>query len=77
MTAYLVNVDKSFIMFAFYTVEMRSDDATATIAGGVVGGLVGVVLIAVIVILFVIIIKNKKESSKYNRKTFSVVCTVT
>ncbi len=59
-------------MFAFYTVEMRSDDATATIAGGVVGGLVGVVLIAVIVILIVIIVKNKKESSKYNVRLFQL-----
>ena len=68
----------SFSMFAFYTSDVRSDDAIATTAGGVVGGLVGVVMIAVvIVILFVIIVKSKRELSKYNRKTFSVVCTVT
>ncbi len=35
-------------MFAFYTSDDRSDCATASIAGGVVGGLVGIVLIAVI-----------------------------
>ncbi len=59
---------KSFIMFVFYTAEMRSDDTTATkyIAGGVVGGLVGTVLIVVVVIVIVIIVKNKQESSKYN-----------
>ena len=64
-------------MFVFYTLDVRSDDAIAITAGGVVGGLVGVVMIAVIVILFVIIVKSKRELSKYNRKTFSVVCTVT
>ncbi len=46
-------------MFAFYTVEMRSDDTKAAIAGGVVGGLVGVLMIVVIVIVIVIIVKNK------------------
>ncbi len=60
-------------MFAFYTSDVRSDDATATIAGGLVGGLVGVVLIAVIVILFVIIVKSKRELSKYNRKQLCVL----
>ncbi|XP_064389497.1 fibropellin-3-like isoform X4 [Halichondria panicea] len=53
-------------MCSVVTQDVRSDDATATIAGGVVGGLVGVVMIAVIVIVIVLIIKNKKESSKYN-----------
>ena len=52
---------------------MRSDDATATIAGGVVGGLVGVVMIAVVIVIVIVIIgKNKKESSKHNGKTISV-----
>ncbi len=50
---------------------MRSDNATATIAGGVMGGLVGVVMIAVIVIVIVIIVKNKRESSKHNGNTIS------
>ena len=58
----------SACLFSIYTLDVRSDDATATIAGGVVGGLVGVVMIAVIVIVIVLIIKNKKESSKYNGK---------
>ncbi len=58
---------------------MRSDDATATIAGGVVGGLVGIVLIVVIVIVIVIIVKNKQESSKYDSRSISVCvyCTIT
>ncbi len=59
---------------------MRSDGATATIAGGVVGGLVGVVLIVVIVILVVIIVKNKQESSEYDGRSslcqYMHVCTV-
>ncbi len=59
-------------MFAFYTVEMRSDDTKAAIAGGVVGGLVGVLMIVVIVIVIVIIVKNKQESSKYNSRSISV-----
>ncbi len=54
------------------TAEMRSDGATAAIAGGVVGGLVGLVLIAVIVILIVIIVKNKQESSKHYGRSISV-----
>ena len=63
----------SACLFSIYTLDVRSDDATATIAGGVVGGLVGV---AVIVIVIVIIIKNKKESSKYNGKAIYLsVCT--
>ncbi len=58
---------------------MRSDDATAAIAGGVVGGLVGIVLIAIIVILMVIIVKNKQESSKHDGRSISVCvyCTIT
>ena len=56
---------------------MRSDDTTATIAGGVVGGLVGIVIIVIIVIVIVIIVKNKQESSKYNGRSILVcVCTV-
>ncbi len=71
-------ISLSSCLLSIYTVEMRSDDATPTIAGGVVGGLVGVVLIAVIVIvIIVIIVKNKKESSKYNGIRLSqCVCTV-
>ncbi|XP_064394660.1 sushi, von Willebrand factor type A, EGF and pentraxin domain-containing protein 1-like isoform X2 [Halichondria panicea] len=48
------------------TQEMRSDDATPAIAGGVVGGLVVIVLIAVLIVVIVIlIVKNKQESSRY------------
>ncbi len=52
---------------------MRSDNTTATVAGGVVGGgLVGIVIIVVIVIVIVIIVKNKQESSKCNGRSISV-----
>ncbi len=77
--AYLdsVNAVKVFHHVCFlFAADARSDGAIATIAGGVVGGLVGVVLVAVIAVLIVIILKNKK-SSQYGRSISQCVCVCT